>query len=113
MADFTAYSPQGPTVYLARKWDTRFLPLEWQWFRLQNQGVYFKFDQIELTNAMEWRFIYLNRSYARLNNQLETVLVYTDAVQFNTINRQVPLLRSLHLTRGGQGRVTVEPLHRE
>ena len=68
MADFTAYSPQGPTVYLARKWDTRFLPLEWQWFRLQNQGVYFKFDQIELTNAMEWRFIHLNRSYARLTN---------------------------------------------
>ena len=41
-------------------------------------------------------------------------MVYTDAVQSNTVNhRQVPLLRSLHLHRSGRGRVTVEPLHRE
>ena len=113
MADFTTYSPQGPTVYVTHKWDQRF-PLEWKWFRLQNQGAYFKFDQIEFSNGLEWHFIHLNRSYARLTNQLETVMVYTDAVQSNTINhRLVPLLRSLHLTRGGRGRVTVEPLHRE
>ena len=41
-------------------------------------------------------------------------MVYADAVQPNTVNRvKVPLLRSLPLNRQGQGRVTVEPLHRE
>ena len=114
MADFTAYSPQGPTVYLARKWDTSY-PLQWKWIRNHDKALpSFQFDQIELSNGLEWRFIHLNRSYARLTNQLETVMVYTDAVQSNTVNhRQIPLLRSLHLTRGGQGRVIVEPLHRE
>ena len=108
MADFTAYSPQGPTLYLPYKRSKQ------TWFRLQTTSGGWPFDQIEFCNCLEWRFIHLNRSYARLTNQLETVLVYTDAVQSNTINhRQVPLLRSLHLTRGGRGCVTVEPLHRE
>ena len=111
MADFTTYSPQGPTVYLAHQ---QYSSVKWQWFRVQKKGSYFEFDQVEFSNGLEWRFIHLNRSYARLTNQLETVMVYTDAVQSNTINhRQVPLLRSLHLVRGGRGRVTVEPRHRE
>ena len=108
MADFTTYKPQGPTVYLPHKWS------KWEWFRIAKKGDGWPNDQIEFTSGLEWRFIHLNRSYARLTNQLETVMVYTDAVQSNTINhRQVPLLRSLHLYRSGRGRVTVEPVHRE
>ena len=108
MADFTTYKPQGPTVYLTPKGS------EWKWNGLRRKNDDYPFDQFEFTSAMEWRFIHLNRSFARLTNQLETVMVYTDAVQSNTVNhRNVPLLRSLHLQRGGRGRVTVEPLHRE
>ena len=108
MADFTTYKPQGPTVVVPHKWS------KWEWFRIAKKGDGWPNDQFEFTTALEWRFIHLNRSFARLTNQLETVMVYTDAVQSNTINhRQVPLLRSLHLHRSGRGRVTVEPLHRE
>ena len=49
-----------------------------------------------------------------MNNRWDTVMVYTDAVQPTVVNhRQVPLLRSLQLTHRGQGRLTVEPLHRK
>ena len=113
-ANFTTYAPEGPTLFLPSKWNQRY-NREWEWFR-----IYYRdpkdtfFDRVVLSNGLEWRFIHLNRSYARLTNQLETVMVYTDAVQSNTINhRQVPLLRSLHLHRSGRGRVTVEPMHRE
>ena len=108
MADFTTYKPEGPTVFVPHKWS------KWEWFRIAKKGDGWPNDQIEFTSAMEWRFTNLNRSFARLTNQLETVMVYTNAVQSNTINhRQVPLLRSLHLQRSGRGRVTVEPKHRE
>ena len=112
MADFTTYKPQGPTLFLPSKWN---LPKgskrEWEWFLVYDSG---SDDRLALTNGLEWRFTNLNRSFARLTNQLETVMVYTDAVQSNTVNhRQVPLLRSLHLHRRGRGRVTVEPKHRE
>ena len=108
MADFTTYKPEGPTVFVPHKWS------KWEWFRIAKKGDGWPNDQIEFTSAMEWRFTNLNRSFARLTNQLETVMVYTDAVQSNTVNhRQVPLLRSLHLHRSGRGRVTVEPKHRE
>ena len=113
MADFTTYKPQGPTLFLPSKWNQK-SNREWKWFRIHKKGVNWPFDQIEFTSGLEWRFIHLNRSYARLTNQLETVMVYTDAVHSNAVNhRQVPLLRSLHLHRSGRGRVTVEPLHRE
>ena len=105
---FTTYNPQGPTLFLPH------IGGKWEWFRIKKKSAYFQFDQVEFLNAVEWRFIHLNRSFARLTNQLETVMVYTDAVQSNAVNhRQVPLLRSLHLHRRGRGRVTVEPLHRE
>ena len=69
---------------------------------------------VELSSALEWRFIRLNQSYEKLNNRLDTVMIYTDAVQSNTVNQvKVPLLRSVQLRRQGQGRLTVEPLHRE
>ena len=68
---------------------------------------------VELSAALEWRFIRLNRSYKQYMNR-DTVMVYTDAVQPNTVNRvKVPLLRSVQLNHSGQGRLTVEPKHRE
>ena len=68
---------------------------------------------VELSSALEWRFVRLNRSYEHYVNR-EMVMVYTDAVQPNTVNRvKVPLLRSVQLNHSGQGRLTVEPLHRE
>ena len=68
---------------------------------------------VELSSALEWRFIRLNRSYAQFLNR-DTVMVYADAVQPNTVNGvKVPLLRSVQLNHSGQGRLTVEPWHRE
>ena len=68
---------------------------------------------VELSSALEWRFIRLNRSYEQYMNR-DMVMVYSDAVQPNTINGvKVPLLRSVQLNHSGQGRLTVEPLHRE
>ena len=68
---------------------------------------------VELSSALEWRFIRLNRSYEQFMNR-DTVMVYTDAVQANTVNRvKVPLLRSVQLNHSGQGRLSVEPWHRE
>ena len=109
--DFTTYKPHGPTLYLPHKWDYNDLPTTWEWFLVYDSSSH---DRFTVTKGLNWRFTNLNRSFARLTNQLETVMVYTDAVQSNAVNhRQVPLLRSLHLHRRGRGRVTVEPLHRE
>lgn len=47
----------------------------------------------------------------RFSNRLDTVMIYTDAVQSTVVNQgKFPLLRSLQLNRRGQGRVTVDPL---
>ena len=68
---------------------------------------------VELSSALEWRFIRLNRSYEQFLNR-DTVMVYADAVQPNTVNGvKVPLLRSVQLNHSGEGRLTVEPVHRE
>ena len=84
------------------------------WFRIfQYDPVVENIPCVELSSALEWRFIRLNRSYAQFLNR-DTVMVYTDAVLPNTVNRvKVPLLRSVQLNHRGQGRLTVEPLHRE
>ena len=89
------------------------------WFKLitWHQGVE-DVHSVELSAALEWRFIHLNRSYQQFSNVLsgtmDTVMVYTDVVQPNTINGvKVPLLRSVQLNQRGQGRRIVEPLHRE
>ena len=105
---------KGPTrrALATRDVDTE-VPLV-DWFRLPH------FDPgkdnvpcVELSSALEWRFIRLNRSYEQYMNR-DTVMVHADAVQPNTINGvKVPLLRSVQLNHNGQGRLTVEPLHRE
>ena len=84
------------------------------WFRtLHFLPATEKVPCVELSSALEWRFVRLNRSCQQFVNR-EMVMVYTDAVQPNTVNRvKVPLLRSVQLNHSGQGRLTVEPLHRE
>ena len=84
------------------------------WFRLPNfyPGVE-DVPCVDLSSALEWRFIRLNRSFEQFLNR-DTVMVYADAVQPNTVNGvKVPLLRSVQLNHRGQGRLTVEPWHRE
>ena len=89
------------------------------WFRLfpWDPGLE-NLPSVELSGALEWRFIHLNRSYQQFSKVLsgtkDTVMVYTDVVQPNTVNGvKVPLLRSVQLDQRGQGRRIVEPLHRE
>ena len=84
------------------------------WFRtLKFQPNVEDIPCVELSSALEWRFIRLNRSYEQFLNR-DTVMVYADAVQPNTVNSvKVPLLRSVQLNHRGQGRLTVEPVHRE
>ena len=84
------------------------------WFRLlEYDPGNLKVPCVELSSALEWRFIRLNRSYEQFLNR-DTVMVYADAVQPNTVNGvKVPLLRSVQLNHSGEGRLTVEPVYRE
>ena len=105
---------KGPTrrALATRDVDTEDPLVDWFRLFLFNPGTE-KIPCVELSSALEWRFVRLNRSYQQFMNR-EMVMVYTDAVQPNTVNRvKVPLLRSVQLNHSGQGRLTVEPLHRE
>ena len=105
---------KGPTRRALVTLDVDNTAPEVDWFRLPHfyPGVE-NIPCVELSSALEWRFIRLNRSYEQFLNR-DTVMVYTDAVLPNTVNRvKVPLLRSVQLNHSGQGRLTVEPLHRE
>ena len=105
---------KGPTRRALVTLDVDNTAPEVDWFRLPDfyPGVE-DVPCVELSSALEWRFIRLNRSYEQFLNR-DTVMVYTDAVQPNTVNRvKVPLLRSVQLNHSGQGRLTVEPVHRE
>ena len=49
-----------------------------------------------------------------MHNGKEVVMVYTDMVQSTVVgNGRFPLLRKVSVVRKGEGRVTVEPYHRE
>ena len=105
---------KGPTQRALLTYDVDTSSPRVDWFRLPNYypGVE-NVPCVDLTSALEWRFIRLNRSYEQYMNR-DTVMVYTDVVQPNTVNQvKVPLLRSVQLNHSGQGRLTVEPLHRE
>ena len=110
-----AYHLKGPTQRALMTYDVDRTTPQVDWFRV------FHFDprllnipSIMLSTALEWRFINLNRSYERMNNQLDTLMIYTDAVQSTVVgNARFPPLRSLQVDRRGQGRVTVEPVQRE
>ena len=105
---------KGSTLRALVTYDVDEIDPHVDWFRLPYYdpgGL--KVPCADLSSALEWRFIRLNRSYEQYMNR-DTVMVYADAVQSNTVNQvKVPLLRSVQLTRSGQGRLTVEPLHRE
>ena len=105
---------KGPTRRALVTLDVDKTPPEVDWFRtLLFHPAVEDVPCVELSSALEWRFIRLNRSYEQFLNR-DTVMVYTDAVLPNTVNRvKVPLLRSVQLNHSGQGRLTVEPLHRE
>ena len=106
---------QGPTQRALLTYDVDCQDPKVDWFRILDYypGVY-DVPAVDLSSALEWRFIHLNRSYERFSNRMDTVMIYTDAVQSTTVNQgRFPLLRSLQLNRRGQGRVTVEPVHRE
>ena len=105
---------KGPTRRALVTLDVDNTAPEVDWFRLPHfyPGVE-NIPCVELSSALEWRFIRLNRSYEQFLNR-DTVMVYADAVQPNTVNGvKVPLLRSVQLNHRGQGRLTVEPWHRE
>ena len=105
---------KGPTRRALVTLDVDNTAPEVDWFRLPDfyPGVE-DVPCVELSSALEWRFIRLNRSYEQFLNR-DTVMVYADAVQPNTVNGvKVPLLRSVQLNHSGEGRLTVEPVHRE
>ena len=105
---------KGPTRRAMVTLDVDNTAPEVDWFRLP---YFFPGKEnvacVDLSSALEWRFIRLNRSYEQFLNR-DTVMVYADAVQPNTVNGvKVPLLRSVQLNHSGEGRLTVEPVHRE
>ena len=105
---------KGPTRRALATLDVDTTTPKVDWFRIYRlfPGTD-NIPSVELSSALEWRFIRLNRSYEQFLNR-DTVMVYTDAVLPNTVNRvKVPLLRSVQLNHSGQGRLTVEPVHRE
>jgi len=69
---------------------------------------------IYFSRVIKWTFSRLNDSFDALLNTKETVMVYSDLVQSSVVGSgRFPLLRSVDIKRTGQGRVTVEPYHRE
>ena len=110
-----AQTLRGPTQRALLTYDVDSDVPKVDWFRLPYYypGKW-NVHCVDLSSALEWRFIHLNRSYQRFSNRLDTVMIYTDVVQSTVVNQgKFPLLCSLQLNRRGQGRVTVEPVHRE
>ena len=112
------YPLRGPTQRALLTYDVDKDFPKVDWFRTPAYYDYLRDDlqvpTVDLSSALEWRFIHLNRSYERFSNRMDTVMIYTNAVQSTVVNQgQFPLLRSLQVNRRGQGRVTVEPYHRE
>lgn len=77
------------------------------WFTIQGNYIYF-------SRALKWTFTRINASFEALLNTKETVMIYSDLVQSSVVGSgRFPLLREVTLKRTGEGRVTVEPYHRE
>ena len=69
---------------------------------------------VYFSRSVKWTFFNLNSSFQALLNTQETVMIYSDLAQSSVVGAgNFPLLRQVELQRKGQGRVTVEPLHRE
>ena len=73
-----------------------------------------KHGKIYFSRAVQWTFLRLNESFANMHNGKEVVMVYTDLVQSTVVgNGRFPLLRKVSVVHKGEGRVTMEPYHRE
>lgn len=64
---------------------------------------------------MDWHFQNLNALFnTHVGAVKQTVMVYCDAVECTIVGAQKhSLLRKVELERKGEGRATIEPLHRE
>jgi len=77
------------------------------WIYIQGNYIYF-------SRALKWTFTRINASFDAMLNTKETVMVYSDFVQSKEEDKKrFPLLREVTVKRTGEGRVTVEPYHRE
>jgi len=101
------YNLTGPTRAATSTKDTDSSDPRIDWFEIKHNEIYF-------SRALRWTFTRLNDSFQALLNTKETVMVYSDLVQSSVVGYgRFPLLREVTLERTGQGRVTVEPYHRE
>lgn len=68
-----------------------------------------------LTRYVDWQFLNLNALFnTHVGTIKQTVMLYCDVVESTIVGTQKhSLLRKVELERRGQGRATVEPLHRE
>ena len=68
-----------------------------------------------LTRAVDWYFTNLNAMFnARVGSIRQSVMVYCDVVETTVVGEQRhSLLRKVEMERKGEGRATIEPLHRE
>ena len=61
VSDSLAQTLQGPTLLLPHKGNQKY-NREWEWFRVYDRDPKDTlFDRVVLSNALEWRFIHLNR----------------------------------------------------
>ena len=68
-----------------------------------------------LTRYVDWQFLNLNALFnTHVGTIKQTVMLYCDVVELTIVGTQKhSLLRKVELERRGQGRATVQPLHRE
>lgn len=68
-----------------------------------------------LTHVVDWHFRNLNALFnTHVGAVKQTVMVYCDVVESTVVGAQRhSLLRKVELERKGEGRATIEPLHRE
>ena len=68
-----------------------------------------------LTRTVDWHFNNLNALFnTHVGTVKQSVMIYCDAVESTIVGAQRhSLLRKVELERKGEGRVTIEPYHRE
>ena len=78
--------------------------------KIENRQSY-----LYLTRYVDWHFQNLNALFnTHVGSLKQTVMVYCDAVESTIVEAQKhSLLRNVELGGKGEGRATIEPLHRE
>ena len=79
-----------------------------QLFMVKNKRLY-------LSLLVEWQFNNMDAAFEKIvGTTRRTVMVYSDVVQSTVVGSgKFPLLREVQLTRTGDGRSMVEPLHQQ